>query len=98
VKLSEVVSHRDAGKASVSAVYTNRSLSRRFGGGFVPVAHRERPRSRIWRSQRSLVPAAEPRTADKNTSEAIVGEVFAAIVVEVTQSASVAVPGQPIDE
>jgi|ERR1700722_135851 hypothetical protein len=43
-------------------------------------------------------PAAEPRTACKNTTEAKIGEASAAIVVEVTQSASVAVPGQPVDE
>jgi hypothetical protein len=51
-------------------------------------------------------PAAEPTTEDKTTSDASApqpneentGEASAAIVVEVTQSATVAVPGQPVDE
>ena len=54
-------------------------------------------------------PAAEPTqepTQDKTTSDASApqpneekaGEASAAIVVEVTQSATVAVPGQPVDE
>jgi len=51
------------------------------------------------------VPAAEP-TEDKTTSDAAAsqpneekaGEASAAIVVEITQSATVAVPGQPVDD
>jgi hypothetical protein len=51
-------------------------------------------------------PAAEPATEDKTTSDASApqpneekaGEASAAIVVEVTQSETVAVPGQPVDE
>jgi hypothetical protein len=51
-------------------------------------------------------PAAETATEDKTTSDATLllpneekaGEASAAIVVEVTQSATVAVPGQPVDE
>jgi hypothetical protein len=51
-------------------------------------------------------PAAEPTTEDKTTSDASApqpneekaGEASAAIVVEVTQSETVAVPGQPVDE
>jgi hypothetical protein len=50
--------------------------------------------------------AAEPTTEDKTTSDASApqpneekaAEASAAIVVEVTQSATVAVPGQPVDE
>jgi hypothetical protein len=52
------------------------------------------------------LPAAEPTTEDKTTSDASApqpneekaAEASAAIVVEVTQSATVAVPGQPVDE
>jgi hypothetical protein len=51
-------------------------------------------------------PAAEPTTEDKTTSDASApqpneekaGEASAAIVVEVTQSTTVAVPGQPVDD
>jgi hypothetical protein len=51
-------------------------------------------------------PVAEPTTEDKTTSDASApqrneekaGEASAAIVVQVTQSATVAVPGQPVDE
>jgi hypothetical protein len=51
-------------------------------------------------------PAAEPTTEDKTTSDASApqpneekaGEASAAIVVEVTQSATVAVPGQPVED
>jgi hypothetical protein len=51
-------------------------------------------------------PAAGPTTEDKTTSDASApqpneekaGEASAAIVVEVTQSETVAVPGQPVDE
>jgi hypothetical protein len=51
-------------------------------------------------------PAAEPATEDKTTSDASApqpneekaAEASAAIVVEVTQSETVAVPGQPVDE
>jgi endonuclease YncB( thermonuclease family) len=52
------------------------------------------------------LPAAEPTTEDKTTSDASApqpneekaAEASAAIVVEVTQSATVAVPGQPVDD
>jgi hypothetical protein len=52
------------------------------------------------------LPAAEPTTEDKTTSDASApqpneekaGEATAAIAVEVTQSETVAVPGQPVDE
>ena len=51
-------------------------------------------------------PAAEPAAEDQTTSDASAsqpneekaGEASAAIVVEVTQSETVAVPGQPVDE
>jgi hypothetical protein len=51
-------------------------------------------------------PAAETATEDETTGDASIvlpnkekfGETSAAIVVEVTQSATVAVPGQPVDE
>jgi hypothetical protein len=53
-----------------------------------------------------VLPAAEPTAEDKTTSDASApqlneekaGEASAAIVVEVTQSETVAVPGQPVDE
>ena len=52
------------------------------------------------------LPAAEPTTEDKTTSDASApqpneekaGEASTAIVVEVTQSSTVAVPGQPVEE
>jgi hypothetical protein len=57
-------------------------------------------------AQTGAIPAAEPTTEDKTTSDASApqpneekaGEASAAIVVEVTQSMTVAVPGQSVDE
>jgi hypothetical protein len=57
-------------------------------------------------TQTGAIPAAEPTTEDKTTSDASApqpneekaGEASAAIVVEVTQSMTVAVPGQSVDE
>src|SRR6201995_4210421 len=54
-------------------------------------------------AQTAAIPAAEPGTEDKTTSDASrsqpneeKGEASTAIVVEVAQSSSVAVPGQPV--
>jgi hypothetical protein len=57
-------------------------------------------------AQTGAIPAAEPTTEDKTTSDASApqpneekaGEASAAIVVEVTQSTTVAVPGQPVED
>ena len=65
-----------------------------------------RPRSRSRRRRRPSPRLRPNRTEDKTTSDASVsqpneekaGEASAAIVVEVTQSATVAVPGQPVED
>jgi hypothetical protein len=64
------------------------------------------PESEPAQTATIAAPAAEPTTEDRTTSdtsapqpnEEKAGEASAAIVVEITQSATVAVPGQPVDE
>jgi hypothetical protein len=56
-------------------------------------------------AQTAAIPATEPATEDKTTSDASLSqpneekaEASTAIVVEVTQSSTVAVPGQPVED